>query len=109
MSEHSGGTEACVAGMRAEKTRRVSHTLTVHWEYAATAFWGGLVAGRAAAALRLSKRLEGTAALAGLTLAICSVSVLLVASQELAVTMAAIVAGVGLAPLFPGTVAAPAR
>jgi FHS family glucose/mannose:H+ symporter-like MFS transporter len=104
-----GGTEAALGGWMAEYTRRVGHTLTVHWEYAATAFWGGLVTGRAAVALRLSGRREGTAALAGLTLAACSVLVLLMASQELAVTMAAILAGIGLSPVFPVTVAALSR
>jgi fucose permease len=105
-----GGTEAALGGWMAEHTRRVvGRTLTVHWEYAATAFWAGLVAGRAAVALRLSKRREGAAALAGLTLATCSVFVLLTASQELAVTMAAILAGIGLAPVFPVTVAALSR
>jgi FHS family glucose/mannose:H+ symporter-like MFS transporter len=103
------GTEAALGGWMAEHTRRVGHTPTVQWEYAASAFWGGLVAGRAAVALRLSRRREGTAALTGLTLAACSVFVLLIASQELAVTAAAILAGIGLAPVFPVTVAALSR
>jgi len=104
------GTEAALGGWMAELARRVGgQTPTVHWAFAVTAFWGGLVAGRAAVAVGLSARREDAAALAGLALAICSVVVLLLAPGPLAITTAAALAGVGLAPVFPVTVAALSR
>jgi fucose permease len=105
-----GGTEAALGGWMAEHTRRVVGAMqTVQWEFAATAFWGGLVAGRAAVALSLTRQREGVAALVGLILASASVLVLLLAPKELAITMAAALAGIGLAPVFPVTVAALSR
>ena len=77
--------------------------------FAATAFWGGLTAWRALVAIALSRRREDQAALAGLTLAACSVLALLRTSDERAVIAAAVAGGFGLAPVFPVTVAALSR
>jgi fucose permease len=105
-----GGTEAALGGWMAEHTRRVGgQTASVHWEFAATAFWGGLVAGRAVVAFGLSARREGAAALGGLTLASGGIGALLMAKEALATTMAAVLAGIGLAPVFPVIVAALSR
>lgn len=102
-----GGSEAAVGGWVTELARRLSPAAPA--AMAAAAFWGGLTAGRAAVAMMVGENRESRAAMGGLALATLAVSALLAAGDASTAAVLAAVAGVGLAPLFPITVAVLAR
>lgn len=104
------GTEAAIGGWTTEHARRTAiGAPALAWELAASAFWAGLTIGRALAAWRLAPARAETVATAGIALAGCAVGLLLVSSDAPTVAAAAALAGLGLAPVFPVTVAALAR
>jgi FHS family glucose/mannose:H+ symporter-like MFS transporter len=104
------GVESAVGGWVTEYARRLASGVAASgWELAASVFWGGLTAGRAAVALWLTKRWETFALFAGLTAVASAIVLLLVAPGVGAVLAAAAVCGAGLSPVFPVTVAALAR
>jgi fucose permease len=98
-----GGSEAAVGGWMTELTHRLNAAAPA--AVAAAAFWGGLTAGRAVVATLVSNDHEALAALTGGLLAILSVSALAVVGDARTAIAAGALAGFGLAPLFPITVA----
>lgn len=102
-----GGVEAAVGGWVTELARRLDPAAPA--AMAAAAFWGGLTAGRAAVAVFLAEAREARTALSGAITAVVALGALLVVDDARTVAASAAVAGVGLAPLFPITVAVLAR
>jgi len=104
------GTEASIGGWVTEFARRMAAPLTTNrWEFAASAFWGGLTAGRAAVAVWLTRRWETPAMFVGLGVLATGIALLLSAPDVELVLAAAALCGLGLGPIFPVTVAALAR
>jgi MFS transporter, FHS family, glucose/mannose:H+ symporter len=104
------GVESAFGGWIAEYTRRLGvDSPALRWETAASAFWGGLAAGRGLAWVGLARRLENAAVFSGLGLVVLAIASLLLISGSPLVFVVAAVAGLGLAPVFPVTLAALAR
>jgi MFS transporter, FHS family, glucose/mannose:H+ symporter len=104
------GIETAFGGWLPEQARRsMANALPMQWTLAATSFWSGLTGGRALFAFSLQRRLEDRVAIAGLVVAACSLVLLLRARSVISVTAAAFAGGLGLAPVFPVTVAALSR
>lgn len=104
------GTEASIGGWVTEFARRMAVPLTTNrWEFAASAFWGGLTAGRAAVAVWLTRRWETPAMFFGLGVLATGIALLLSARHVELVLAAAALCGLGLGPIFPVTVAELAR
>jgi MFS transporter, FHS family, glucose/mannose:H+ symporter len=104
------GIETAFGGWLPEHARRsIANAPPIQWTLAATAFWSGITGGRALFSFRLPVRLESGAAIAGLLLVSCSLLLLLRANSVMAVTASAALGGLGLAPVFPVTVAAMSR
>lgn len=104
------GTEAAFGGWITEYARRLAGP-GAHdgWEIAASAFWGGVAGGRGMVSIWLTKRREQRAIVAGLALVGAALTVLLVMPRIELVLIAAVACGLGLAPVFPVTVAALSR
>lgn len=100
------GVEAALGGWVAEYGRRLTLDAAQPWELSTAAFWCGLTIGRGAAAFRLADRHATRALYAGLGLTACSMAGLLATRDAATVSAAALAAGLGLAPVFPVTVAA---
>jgi FHS family glucose/mannose:H+ symporter-like MFS transporter len=104
------GTEAAFGGWITEYTRRLAGGLDgADWAFTASAFWGGLTGGRAGVAVWLSSRLERVALFGGLAVVSASLALILLVSPGPTLVALAAVCGIGLAPIFPVTVAALAR
>jgi fucose permease len=104
------GVESAFGGWIAEYTRRLgSDASTLRWETAASAFWGGLAAGRGLVAGTLTRRFENAALFSGLVLVVLAIASLLLASGSSLVFAVAVACGLGLAPSFPVTLATLAR
>jgi MFS transporter, FHS family, glucose/mannose:H+ symporter len=104
------GVESAFGGWIAEYTRRLSVDATdMRWESAASAFWGGLAAGRGLVAIGLAPRYENVAVFSGLVVVAVAVGALLTVAGPSAVLLVAVACGFGLAPSFPVTMAALAR
>jgi MFS transporter, FHS family, glucose/mannose:H+ symporter len=104
------GTEAAFGGWITEYARRLSGgAASGGWEIAATTFWGGLTAGRAAVAIGLAGRHEKLAMFAGLFVLGAVLAVTLMTPSVAVVLVCAALCGLGLAPVFPVTVAALSR
>ncbi len=104
------GSEAAFGGWITEYTRRVAQAgSAVRWEAAASAFWGGVTAGRAAAAIFLVRRMEGPALFAGLGVVFTSIALVLIVPHPLVILPLCAICGLGFAPVFPVTVAALAQ
>jgi fucose permease len=81
----------------------------VQWETAASAFWGGLVAGRGLVWAGLARRFENAALFSGLALVVIALAALLLVPGPALVFVVAGTCGLGLAPAFPVTLAALSR
>ncbi len=104
------GVESAFGGWIAEYTRRLTiGSSTMRWETAASAFWGGLAAGRGLVAVGLAPRFENVAVFSGLALVGTAIATLLVVSGLSPVLVVAVACGLGMAPSFPVTMAALAR
>jgi fucose permease len=104
------GVESAFGGWIAEYTRRLTiDSSTMRWETAASAFWGGLAAGRGMVAVGLAPRFENAAVFSGLVLVGTAIATLLAVSGLSPVLLVAVACGFGLAPSFPVTMAALAR
>jgi fucose permease len=101
------GSEAAFGGWITEYARRIAGgTDATSWELSASAFWGGVTAGRGLVAISLARRLERRAMFAGLSVVfVCIAVVLLVPHPSLMLVMSAL-CGLGFSPVFPVTVAA---
>ena len=109
------GVESAFGGWIAEYTRRLTADAATNtqWETAASAFWGGLAAGRGLVATGLARRFENAALFSGLALVGAAIATLLVVSGAVSglspVLAVAVTCGLGLAPSFPVTMAALSR
>jgi FHS family glucose/mannose:H+ symporter-like MFS transporter len=104
------GIEAAFGGWITEYARRLTQDhATTRWEVAAAAFWGGLTGGRAVVAVWLAGRLENVALFGGTALVAAAIAFVLAVPFVEPVLAGAVLCGIGLAPVFPVTVAALAR
>lgn len=104
------GTEASIGGWIAEFTRRTGQGASGAWAYAPTAFWGAETLGRLGAPLVLRRVSEDRLTVAGLCTAGAAVLLLVAGSGGASMAIVgAIVAGIGLAPVFPLVLASMTR
>lgn len=99
------GTETALGGWTADLAERVSGRIGTLWVLAPSFFWSALLAGRALAPAMLRFVRERSLALLGLALAAAGTVLLLMARSVGVVLAASAVAGLGLAAIFPLTVA----
>jgi fucose permease len=99
------GTESALGGWLAALMKRLPESRPWLWFRAPSIFWGGLLLGRAVAPLLLRRLRERNLAFMGLTAASAAIAVLILARGGSWVMIAAGVAGLGLAPVFPVCVA----
>jgi MFS transporter, FHS family, glucose/mannose:H+ symporter len=99
------GIESSLAGWIATLMKRLSVGPAPGWLPAPTAFWGGLVAGRGIAPVVLRRFSERSTAVAGLAATVLATGLLMVTSSRQWMLGAALAAGLGLAAVFPITVA----
>jgi FHS family glucose/mannose:H+ symporter-like MFS transporter len=105
-----GGVEAALGGWLPEHARRLlAAAPTVPYAVAGTAFWGGLTSRRALVALFVSDSHEHAAGLAGLSLTLLAILLLLSTRDAVWIAVGSALSGLGLAPVFPVTVAALSR
>lgn len=96
------GAETAIGGWIAEFTRRVGPAAGGVWALAPTAFWGAQTLGRLAAPFLLRRMSESALLVGGLSVASLAVVLLVSGSGSVEVALAgAVVAGWGLAPIFP--------
>jgi FHS family glucose/mannose:H+ symporter-like MFS transporter len=104
------GIESAFGGWITEYTRRLTvDSSTMRWETAASAFWGGLAAGRGLVAVGLRPRFENAAVFSGLVLVGTAIATLLAVSGLSPVLLVSVACGLGMSPSFPVTMAALAR
>jgi fucose permease len=104
------GVESAFGGWITEYTRRLTvDSSTMRWETAASAFWGGLAAGRGLVAVGLRPRFENAAVFSGLVLVGTAIATLLAVSGLSPVLLVSVACGLGMSPSFPVTMAALAR
>jgi fucose permease len=99
------GIENSLAGWIATLMKRLPAGFAPAWLPAPTVFWGGLVAGRGIAPLLLRRFSERSTAVAGLAATVLATGLLTVTSSRQWVLGAILAAGLGLAAVFPITVA----
>ena len=100
------GSEASIGGWVAEHARRVGAR---EWAVAATLFWSAISVGRLTTPFALARFGERRALVGGLAFAMLGASALVVAQVPWMAFLAAAVAGLGLAPVFPITFGALTR
>jgi fucose permease len=104
------GIEAAFGGWITEHARRLhAPGGGGRWEVAASAFWGGLAAGRGLVAVALSRRFEIVSMFGGIAALTLGIAAAITVTSVDAVLIAGVVCGLALAPIFPVTVAALAR
>ena len=100
------GSEASIGGWVAEHVRRVGAR---DWAVAATVFWSAISIGRLTTPFVLVRVGERRALVGGLAFAMLGASALVVAPVPWMAFLAVLVAGLGLAPVFPITFGALTR
>jgi FHS family glucose/mannose:H+ symporter-like MFS transporter len=101
------GVESALGGWLPEYVRRLTEGRgPLRWAAVGTVFWAALTAGRGLIAVRLPRHRESAAAVVGLGMVATSIVLVLRARTEADVLVAAVIGGLGLAPIFPVTVAA---
>jgi MFS transporter, FHS family, glucose/mannose:H+ symporter len=95
------GTEVAVGGWIAAVAKRVYLMPDALWVLTPSAFWGGLLLGRAVAAWVLRYLEESRLVYAGLTMAVLGTAVVLLASSRGGIRIGGGLAGFGLAPIYP--------
>jgi FHS family glucose/mannose:H+ symporter-like MFS transporter len=99
------GTESALGGWLAALMKRLPESRPWLWFRAPSIFWGGLLFGRGVAPWLLRRLRERNLAFMGLTAAATAICVLILARSGSWVLIAAGVAGLGLAAVFPICVA----
>jgi FHS family glucose/mannose:H+ symporter-like MFS transporter len=98
------GGESAIGGWVAEHVRRIETTATTrYWTFSPMVFWAALALGRLLTPLMLRAFDESRVLLAALTVLLGASTVLAVAPSVPTALVAAAVAGLGLAPVFPIT------
>jgi fucose permease len=100
------GSEASIGGWIAEHARRLG---AARWTMATTLFWLAISLGRLLTPAALSRFGERSVLVGGLAMAMSGAAVVVVAPAATLAIGAAIVAGVGLSPVFPITFGALTR
>jgi MFS transporter, FHS family, glucose/mannose:H+ symporter len=95
------GTEASIGGWAAEHTKRLAHHSNSLSTIAPMFFYGGLMAGRAAAIWIFARVAEIRVITGALTLAITGVLLLVAAPSQLVAAAGLTIAGVGAASIYP--------
>jgi fucose permease len=104
------GIESAFGGWITEFARRsTANPASLRWETAASAFWGGLAAGRGLVAVVLRQRFETAALFGGLGIVAAALTSLIVMSSSPPVFVVAVACGLGMAPSFPVTMASLSR
>lgn len=99
------GTESGVGGWLASYAQRMDASADAYWALAQAGFWAGLLCGRALAPFILRKVAELQLIFGGLLLALLGMGVILSSRQTAGVAIGALVAGLGMAAVFPTTIA----
>jgi FHS family glucose/mannose:H+ symporter-like MFS transporter len=99
------GTETSVGGWVAACAKRVISEGRGPWVLSPGFFWAALLGGRALAPKILTRISDRTLILAELPVAGLGITLLIAAHSIIFIFAGAIVAGIGLAPVFPGTIA----
>lgn len=99
------GTETSLGGWIAALMKRSPGVPGTLWLPAPSIFWGGLAVGRGVGPLLLRRFGERAVALGGLAITAAAACVLMLVSSQLWMIPAACAAGLGLAAVFPITVA----
>jgi MFS transporter, FHS family, glucose/mannose:H+ symporter len=95
------GTEVAVGGWIAAMTKRVYVLPDALWVLTPSAFWGGLLIGRALTPGVLRYLEENRLVYAGLTLAVLGTAVVLLSSGRGGIRIGGGLTGFGLAPIYP--------
>jgi MFS transporter, FHS family, glucose/mannose:H+ symporter len=95
------GTEAAAGGWVASYAERLGGAGQGAWALTPSLFYGGLIAGRAAATFVLLRLSERRFVLVGLALALAGLGIILTSGNVGGVSVGAALAGLGLAPVFP--------
>ena len=95
------GTEVAVGGWIAAVAKRVYAMPDALWVLTPSAFWGGLLLGRAAAPGALRYLKESRLVYVGLTMGVLGTAVVLLASSRGGIRMGGGLAGLGFAPIYP--------
>lgn len=99
------GTEAAISGWIAAYVQRLGQIAQSFWALASSLFWAGLLTGRAAAPALLRRITEERLVLLALFVAIAGMSMILTGQGLMVISVGAVLAGLGLAPVFPNTLA----
>lgn len=99
------GTETVLGGWVASYAHRVNENLGNLWILAPSFFWGALLAGRAMAPVILRHVTDSQLLFASLLLATLGATTLLAANTAAGIAVSALLAGLGLAAVFPAAVA----
>ena len=98
------GTETSVGGWVADYAKQVAREGHGTWILAPGFFWGALLIGRALAPAVLKEISDRTLMLVELPLASVGIILLLIAHSVGAIFGSALIAGIGLATVYPGTI-----
>lgn len=99
------GTENAVNGWVGTYAKRLTASGGSDWLLAPACFWAALLAGRGLVPLALRRMTERWLSFAGLLVAGCGIALILAAGTRGAVFLGALLSGLGLAPIFPITIA----
>ncbi len=97
--------ESSVGGWIATLAKRTSFADAGYWALAPSLFWAGLLVGRGVAPLTLRKMRERRVAVFSLLLAVAGECAIVLSADWKAITAAGFVVGLGLAAVFPITIA----
>lgn len=99
------GTESATGGWVASYVQRLDPASQLSWVAAPSLFWAGLLAGRAFAPLIFRRLSEKLTMLCGMFVAVAGLLIILYAEQTAAILAGVTLTGLGLAPVFPTTIA----
>jgi len=99
------GTEVAIGGWIAAYVKRLGATTQSFWALSTSLFWAGILAGRAAAPVLLRRFNEERLTLFALIAATSGMSIILTGQGLTVISGGAVLTGIGLAPVFPNTLA----
>lgn len=99
------GTESAIGGWIASYVQRLGPSSQLSWAVAPSLFWAGLLTGRAAAPFVLRRVRETRMVLLGMFVAVSGLIGILLGTTVVPVLIGVGLAGLGLAPVFPTTIA----
>lgn len=99
------GTESSTGGWIASYVQRIGPSSQFSWAVAPSLFWAGLLTGRAVAPFILRRVRETLMVLVGMFVAVSGLLVILLSTKIGPVLFGVSLAGLGLAPVFPTTIA----